>query len=74
LSAGKTRVQLDSPAADSQGMPAMTTELLRLIGRERAWGRLEQAVDRVEQAEAQLREMTRELDEWRAERPQPEPR
>jgi hypothetical protein len=48
-------------------MPAMTSELLRLIGRERAWGRLEEAVDQVEHVEARLREMTRELDEWRAE-------
>jgi hypothetical protein len=53
-------------------MPAMTIELLRLIGRERAWDRLENAVDQVEQAEAQMRELTRELDEWRAEGPQPE--
>lgn len=52
----------------------MTTELLRLIGRERAWGRLEEAVDEVEQAEARMREMTRELDEWRAEGLQPDSR
>ena len=52
----------------------MTTELLRLIGRERAWGRLEEAVDEVEQAEARMQEMTRELDEWRGEGLQPDSR
>jgi hypothetical protein len=51
-------------------LSALTAELLQLIGRERAWGRLEDAVDQVEQAEDELRELTRELDEWRAERPQ----
>jgi hypothetical protein len=43
-----------------------TAELLRILHQERAWARLEDAVKRVEEAEARSREFTRQLDEWRA--------
>jgi hypothetical protein len=48
-------------------MAAATTELIRILSKERAWIRLEQAVERIERAERLDREFTRLLDEWRAE-------
>ena len=48
-------------------MAPATVELMRILNKERAWTRLEQAVERVEREEQLSREFTRELDEWRAE-------
>jgi hypothetical protein len=44
-----------------------TIDLIRKIERERAWARLENALTRVEWTAALSQQMTRELDEWRAE-------
>jgi exonuclease VII small subunit len=46
---------------------AATAELIRILRKERAWVRLEDAVERVERAERLCRELTRELDRWRTE-------
>jgi hypothetical protein len=48
-------------------MAAATAELLRILRKERAWVRLENAVERVAEAERLDREFTRALDRWRAE-------
>ena len=47
-------------------MAAATAELIRVLRKERAWMRLEDALERVERTEKLCRELTRELDEWRA--------
>jgi hypothetical protein len=44
-----------------------TTELIKKIEAERAWARLESALSRVEWTNGFSHELTRELDEWRAE-------
>ncbi len=49
-------------------MAAATAELIRILRKERAWARLEDAVARVERAERLDREFTLRLDQWRAER------
>lgn len=48
-------------------MAPATAELMRILHKERAWARLEDAVTRVEREEERAREFTRQLDEWRAE-------
>jgi hypothetical protein len=48
-------------------MAAATAELIRILRKERAWLRLEVAVERVERAERLEREFTQRLDRWRAE-------
>jgi hypothetical protein len=48
-------------------MAAATAELIRILRKERAWVRLEDAVERVERAEKLDRAFTVMLDRWRAE-------
>ena len=48
-------------------MASAAAELIRILHKERAWARLEKAVERVEREEQLSREFTRRLDEWRAE-------
>jgi hypothetical protein len=52
---------------EGKAVAAATDELIRILRKERAWVRLEDAVERVERAERLSRELTRELDRWRAE-------
>jgi hypothetical protein len=60
-------IKLAASSAEETPMAAATTELIRILHKERAWLRLEVAVARVERAERLDREFTRRLDRWRAE-------
>ena len=63
---GQSRSRCDA-AEREDVVHGATTELIRKIERERAWVRLEKALCKVEWTEARSREMTCELDRWRAE-------
>jgi hypothetical protein len=60
-------IKFEASCAEGEPMAAATTELIRILRRERAWVRLEQAVERVDRAERLDREFTAALDRWRAE-------
>jgi hypothetical protein len=60
-------IKLAASRAEETCMTSATAELIRIIRKERAWLRLEVAVERVERAERLDREFTRRLDRWRAE-------
>jgi hypothetical protein len=61
------KVKLEARSAEDKKMAPATAELMRMLHKERAWTRLEDAVKRVEREEQLSREFTRRLDEWRVE-------